>query len=128
MVYYCKNCREKVEPKRKKLDSFQLQILIIASLASFGLALPAFLIYRLIVHKKKYCPNCGENVEFYESPDDIPKKIPVINLPISSKKEEKEKADEKEYSKCIECGEMIESDVEVCPFCGVIQNEKENPE
>lgn len=123
MVYYCKNCRKKVEPKRKKLDSFQIQILIIASIASFGLALPAFLIYRLIFHKKKYCPKCGKIVKFYESPDDIPKKIPVINLPVSSKKEEKEKTNEKEYTKCIECGETIESSVEVCPFCGVIQNE-----
>jgi len=124
---YCKKCRKQIDkPKRKKLDSFQLQILVIASFASFGLAALAFIIYRLIAHKKKYCPNCGEEVKFYESPEDFPKKIPVINLPISSKKDENEESKKTEFVNCIECEEEIEKTAEICPFCGAVQNVNED--
>ncbi len=111
---YCRNCRKEIQnPKRIKLDSFHLHILIIASIASLGFGFIAFLIYRFFFQKKKYCPKCREEVEFYDSPEDFPKKIPVINLPISSTQKKIE---------CEVCGEMIESKATVCPFCGALQN------
>jgi len=127
---YCPNCRKKIKnPKRKKLTSYNYQILIIASIATLGIGLLAFILYRLIFQKKKYCPECRGVVEFYKSPEDFPKKVAVKHLlerlEIEKAKENSEKENEEEeffiedkYITCSFCGERIEAGLDVCPFCG----------
>ncbi len=129
---YCPNCRTRIKnPKRKKLTSYNYQILIIASIATLGVGLVAFILYRLIFQKKKYCPECQSIVEFYKSPEEFPKKVAVKNLlerleiervKEKSKDEIKKEEDkvllEDTYIICSFCGEKIEAGLDVCPFCG----------
>jgi ribosomal protein L33 len=145
---YCKNCKKHIEkPKRKKLTSYHYQILIIASIASLGFGLVAFILYRLIIQRKKYCSGCRKEVKFYESQEDFPKKVPVKHLQArlekkrkkrkqkeTQEKEEKqekkdleEKAESSEESEflvdeghiiCSFCGEEIEESLKICPYCG----------
>ncbi len=132
---FCTQCGKPVKkPKRKSLTSFHYQILIIAALATFGIALVAFFIYRFFIQKKIYCPRCSAKVDFYRSPGEYPKKVPVINLmekleEEKSKKEEKNQQthsmDKREYKKCENCGQDIDKKAEICPYCGWEQGTKE---
>jgi len=132
---YCSQCGKPAKkPKRKSLTSFHYQILIISALATFGIALIAFLIYRFFIQKKIYCPRCGEKVKFYRSPNEYPKKVPVINLmekleEEKSNKEEKNQeipsTEKKQYKKCENCGQDIDMKADICPYCGWEQGTKE---
>ena len=54
---YCKKCGKPVtKPKKKTLESFHYQILVIAIIASLGIGLLVFIIYRKFVEKKKTLP------------------------------------------------------------------------
>lgn len=132
---YCEKCGKQVKkPKRKSLDSFHYQILIISTLATLGFALVAFIIYRLVFQKKKFCPRCGAEVDFYKSPEEVPKKVPVINLmekleeknnknqEEKEQKEEKKSTGQKQYKECESCGQEIDKNAKICPFCGVEQS------
>ncbi|MBD3196018.1 MAG: hypothetical protein GF317_13250 [Candidatus Lokiarchaeota archaeon] len=123
---YCRTCNKVVsKPKKMKLDSFHYQILIIATLSTFGLALIAFLVYRLFFQRRKYCPTCRKEVKYYDTPDDLPTpKVPVINLlerlETDKKAEDLESNEESEidYYQCDNCERMINGNLSICPYCG----------
>jgi hypothetical protein len=124
---FCPHCLKEVKPKRKKLDNFNWQILIIIIVSTLGLALIPFLIYYLVIRKKKYCPKCGSEVQYYDSPRDFPKKIPVVNL-LEKINSEKIDNDEVEFMECYNCNQEIEKDSAVCPYCGVqLKSKIQNP-
>ena len=70
---YCINCRKTIpNPKKKPLESIHYQVLLVASLATFGIALGVFIIYRKLIQKRKYCPHCKQWLytdEFYKRND-----------------------------------------------------------
>jgi hypothetical protein len=116
---FCPKCLKEVKPKRKKLDNFNWQLWIIIFISTLGLALIPFLIYYFFIRKKKYCPKCGTEVQFYDSPRDFPKKIPVVNLLERVELSKKTDTRIKKYIECYNCKNEIEEDVIVCPHCGV---------
>ncbi|TXT67313.1 MAG: hypothetical protein BAJALOKI1v1_120005 [Promethearchaeota archaeon] len=133
---YCITCRRHVKkPKRKKLTSYHYQILVIATIATLGIGLLAFILYRLCFQKKKYCPECRQIVKFYRTKEEFPTKVAVKHLEerlelekmkeqrvvIVQEQDEDEFLIEPNYVKCSYCGENIEEDIDVCPFCGKVQ-------
>ncbi|MBN1215898.1 MAG: hypothetical protein JXA99_10715 [Candidatus Lokiarchaeota archaeon] len=121
---YCKQCGKPVKKAKKtKLESFHYQIIVIASIASLGIGLLVFIIYRLFIQKRKYCPICNNIVQFYKKPEDVPgPKVPVIHLleKLDAKKEIKEtKLEEsRKFISCDNCKKDIDYDAKICPYCG----------
>ncbi|MBY9007612.1 MAG: hypothetical protein KGD63_12750 [Candidatus Lokiarchaeota archaeon] len=121
---YCKKCGKPVtKPKKKTLESFHYQILVIAIIASLGIGLLVFIIYRKFVEKKKHCPDCSNEVQFYKNAKDVPgPKVPVINLleKLEENKEiEEPKSDtSRKFVNCENCEKEFDDDATICPFCG----------
>jgi endogenous inhibitor of DNA gyrase (YacG/DUF329 family) len=136
-VAYCPNCRKPIEkPKREKYEGFHLHIIILIIISTLGFALIPFLIYHFFIRPKKFCPDCGKRVDFYDSPEDFPPpKIPPHNLLERVERERKEKEEreklfqentkrpspirETEYIKCPNCSRRIEKESLICEYCGV---------
>lgn len=133
---YCKECNKPIEnPKRKKYEGFHLHIIILIIISTLGLGLIPFLIYHYFIRPKKYCPECGSKLVFYDSPEDYPPpKVPPHNLLERVEMEKKEKEEknklfqerqerynekEKEYIKCPNCSRRIEKDALICEYCGI---------
>jgi len=115
---YCDKCEKEVLfPKRKSLEGMQINIWILATLASLGFAIIPFLIYRYKILKKDRCPKCESQLDFYSSRDEIPEPKAQITRILKSIEEEKKVLDEiPEY--CPYCKQEIMKNVERCPNCG----------
>ena len=142
---YCNSCNKPIKkPKKKSMEGFQLTIWSIIILSTLGLALIPFIIYRKLIVKRKFCPECGEIVVFYDTPQQFPGPAPaLLNVLDKIEAEKKEKEKEKEVAKvkevakekqqieekskaekrekvhCPFCHKTIDMGVTICPYCGV---------
>ena len=116
---YCDHCEREIEnPKRKTIEGMYLNIWILCIFASLGFALIPFLIYRYIISKKTVCPFCQNQLEFYNSREEIPEpKAQIARILQTIDQEKKEKDANKMY--CQYCQQEINTQDEICPNCGV---------
>lgn len=133
---YCDYCEKEVEPVKKKLDSMQITIWVIASICTLGFGIIGYLIYNVSFRKKHYCPNCESKLKFSETPFEKPKPLEELTTKervlaktgkkITVKEEPKEKLEEemeeKEEEKifCSFCGEELSEKVATCPYCKAV--------
>jgi len=123
---YCNTCGKSIpKPKKKPLESIHYQIILVASLATFCIALVVFIIYRKFIQNRKYCPKCNKEIVYYDSPNKIPgPKVPVINLLEKLEDKKDNKKDEvvseikREFMICENCEKEIEKEATICPYCG----------
>ncbi|MFX1312297.1 MAG: zinc-ribbon domain-containing protein [Promethearchaeota archaeon] len=114
---YCDNCEKEIEkPKRKAIEGMYLNIWILCIIASLGFGLIPFLIYRYIILKKTICPYCQNELDFYNSREDIPEPKAQIKRILQTIEQEKDA--NILYNFCSLCGEKIEAGVKFCPNCG----------
>ncbi len=134
---YCKICKKEVEEARRKpLETMQKVVWVIVIVATIGIAAIAYAIY-LSNRPKHYCPTCYTKLDFSDKPFEKPKKkieemtakekilaktgveeeaeeeVLVEDKPADKKKEKKEK----KKIICSYCGEELEEEVAICPFC-----------
>lgn len=116
---YCDHCEREIEnPKRKAIEGMYLNIWILCIFASLGFALIPFLIYRYIISKKTVCPFCQNQLDFYNSREEIPEpKAQITRILQTIEQEKKEKDANKLY--CQYCQQEINAQDEICPNCGV---------
>jgi hypothetical protein len=138
--WYCKRCKkERDQPIRKPIKTFQKVIWVILIIGTLGIAALAFVIY-YYNRSKAYCPVCFSKLEFSAEPfkkegeeeESIPKTPKEKILKKAGKKapakkrlkeEEVEKKVEEEHLKpeetfCPYCGETIKPGIKRCPYCG----------
>jgi len=114
---YCDNCEREIEnPKRKAIEGMYLNIWILCIFASLGFALIPFLIYRYIISKKTVCPFCQNQLDFYNSREEIPEPKALIARILQTIEQEKKDVN-KLY--CQYCQQEISIQDEICPNCGV---------
>ena len=117
---YCDNCEKEVIPKRKAMDGMYINVWILIIISSLGFGIIPFLIYRYIYLKKNLCPTCNSQVEFYDSPEEIPEpKSQIIRIlkDIDDEKKKRENNDENLIF-CPFCQKEIDTQENVCPNCG----------
>lgn len=127
---YCPECeREILNPKRKSMDKMYYTIWVLIILASMGFAVIPLLIYRFIVNKNFFCPNCDSKLIFYNSPEESPEpktQIERILKTIEMEKKEKEEHEpekpDEEYIFCPFCQKELTKQTKVCPNCGTRLN------
>jgi len=135
---YCNMCKKEVEDSRRKpLETMQKVVWVIVIIATLGIAAIAYGIY-LSNRPKSYCPTCFTKLEYSDKPFEKPKKkrkdmtpkekildktglveeaeekVLVEEKPDTKKKEKKDK---KQKIICSYCGQELEEDLVVCPFC-----------
>jgi len=114
---YCKHCKKPVIPTRLIKNDLYYRVWGITIIASFGIALPIFILFHRFIKKKIFCERCFSRVKFYDSPDKIPGTREQIvrivnainvedNIPIF----------------CLYCHEEINKNSNVCPSCGATLN------
>jgi hypothetical protein len=125
-VAYCKICKKEVEPSKKKIDTWERVFWVLISLATIGIGLIVYLIYRSRYIKKKYCPICNIEVKFKTEEekkkeeetkiDTSTAKGKVLEKVEQVKKQSKtEKKTEKQF--CEFCGSQVPSSASMCPSC-----------
>ena len=114
---YCNKCEKEIfNPKRKSFDSMYYNVWILAIIASLGLGLIPFLIYHYIILKKEFCPNCQNQLNFYNSREEIPNPKAEISRILEVIEQEKK---EKEVKiNCPYCQEEISTQETICSNCG----------
>ncbi len=117
---YCDRCEKEVRPKRKAMDSMYINVWIIILISSLGFGVIPFLIYRYIYLKKNLCPSCNSQVDFYDSPEEIPEPKSQIIRILKSIEEEKKLGESKEADLifCPFCQKVIANHLDICPNCG----------
>ncbi|MEJ2250363.1 MAG: hypothetical protein P8Y70_10915 [Candidatus Lokiarchaeota archaeon] len=146
---YCQVCKKEIEePIRKPMDTMVKLVWVIFIIATVGIGLIIFLVYRFKIKPKNYCPICHSRLEisnkpFIEPEEELEAKTPkekvlkkagktkevkerrkIIKKENGSKKEINKKSDQQELakpSKCPYCGNKIDKDVKdslYCQFCG----------
>lgn len=118
---YCSNCEKEVKPKRKPMDNMYINVWVLILIFSLGLGIIPFLIYFLVILKKKLCPNCKSQVKFYVTREEIPDpKSQIIRIvkTIENEKKEKEKESIQSSLFCPFCQKEIGKQIEICPNCG----------
>ena len=117
---YCDNCEKEVIPKRKVMDGMYINVWILIIISSLGFGIIPFIIYRYIYLKKNLCRNCNSQVEFYDSPEEIPEpksQIIRILIEIDEEKKTRENDDAKSIF-CPFCQKEMKTHVNICPNCG----------
>ena len=114
---YCNNCEKEIlKPKRRAIDTMYYNVWILTIISSLGIALIPFLIYRYIILKKNYCPNCKKKLDFYNSKKEFPEpKVQIARILQTIEQEQKEK---EEYIICPYCQEKVIIHKKICPICG----------
>jgi hypothetical protein len=139
---YCKVCKQEVEESRRKpLDTMQKVVWGIAIVGTLGIAAIGYAVY-LSNRPKVYCPTCFTKLEYSDKPFVQPKKkredmtpkervLDKVGIEEEAKIEEppkkkpeakkkKKEEDHKEKKKaCPYCGETLDEEYAVCPFCQV---------
>ncbi len=126
-VAYCKICKKEVEPGKKKMDTWERVAWVLISLATIGIGLIVYLLYRFRYQKKKYCPICNIEVKFKTEEekakeeeeakiDTSTAKGKVLEKVEQVKKQSKTgKKAEKQF--CEFCGSQVPSSASECPSC-----------
>jgi len=132
---YCPVCKKEVEKSsRKPLEDMQKVLWIVFIVATIGIAAIFYAIY-LSNRPKAYCPICFTKLEYSDKPfekptkkrKDMTPKERVLDkaglkeeveetLPVEKSLEVKKK-DKKHKIICSFCGEELEEDLAICPFC-----------
>ncbi|MFX0000676.1 MAG: hypothetical protein ACFE9Q_09745 [Candidatus Hodarchaeota archaeon] len=129
---YCSVCKKEVEESRRKpMETMQKVVWGIVIVATLGIAAIAYGIY-LSNRPKSYCPYCFTKLEYSDKPFEKPKKKQKDMTPkekildktgFEEEAEEKpdvktkEKKEKKKKLVCSYCGEQLEEDLAICPFC-----------
>ena len=127
---YCDYCEKEVEPAKKKMDSLQKSVWVIAILATLGIGLIGLLIYNVYFRKKHYCPTCETKLKFSKTPFEKPTPLEELTtkeriLAKTGKKKpakkpakrKPEKKEEEEKIYCPFCGEELSEKIATCPYC-----------
>lgn len=147
---YCEVCKKEVEKaSRKPLSRMAKTVWIICTVATIGIAGIVYLLY-LAYRPKIYCPTCFSKLTYSDKPFEKPKKkrdamTPkekvlekveeekgpeeevVVKIdttkkkPTKKKPKKKKEEEEKEKIFCSFCGEELDADYPVCPYCGTIR-------
>ncbi|MFX1567973.1 MAG: zinc ribbon domain-containing protein [Promethearchaeota archaeon] len=113
---YCSNCEKEIfKPKRKSIENMYINIWILAIISSLGFAIIPFLIYRFLILKRNICPNCKNELNIYNSHEEIPDPKAQINRIVQSIENEKR---DKEKTYCPYCKQEVLEKAEICPSCG----------
>ena len=113
---YCNNCEKEIlNPKRKAIDSMYINIWILTIICSLGFALIPFLIYRYALLKRNVCPYCQNQLNLYNSHEEIPDPKAQITRILQSIEDEKR---EKDKLYCPYCKQEIMKEVKICTSCG----------
>ncbi|MFX1340351.1 MAG: zinc-ribbon domain-containing protein [Promethearchaeota archaeon] len=134
---YCKYCEKEVhKPSQKPLGSMQKNYWIVVCIATLGIGIIGYYIYKNSLKKKIYCPTCYSKLEFSYEPFEKPKLAETLTAkqktmakvekkktgkaPAKKKVEKKEMEKEPEEKKliCELCGETLEEKTKTCPYCG----------
>ncbi len=109
---YCKKCHKETQPVRLIKNDLYYRVWGITIIASFGVALPIFIIFHRFIKKKLFCERCFSRVKFYDSADKIPgTKDQIIRIVNTINLENKE-------IYCKYCHESIDRSATICPACG----------
>ena len=130
-VAYCKICKKEVEPGKKKIDTWERVFWVLISLATIGIGLIVYLVYRSRYQRKKYCPIC--NVEVTLKTEEEKKREEETKIDTSTAKgkvlekveqvKKRSKTDTKaEKQFCEFCGSQVPSSASVCPSCSTKLN------
>ena len=130
-VAYCKICKKEVEPGKKKIDTWERVFWVLISLATIGIELIVYLVYRSRYQRKKYCPICNIEVKFKTEEEKAKEEEAKIDTSTAKgkvlekveqvKKQSKtEKKEEKQF--CEFCGSHVPSSASVCPSCNTKLN------
>ena len=132
-VAYCKICKKDVEPSKKKMDTWEKIAWGLISLATLGIGLVVYLIYRFRYQKKKYCSICNVLVTFKTEEEKEKEEKEKVKFDTSTakgkvlekvehvKKQPKPKK-EAEKAFCEFCGSQIPSSASICPSCKTVLN------
>jgi len=117
---YCDRCEKEVRPKRKSMDGMDINVWILIFIFSLGFGVIPFLIYRYIYLKKNLCPICYSQVDFYNSPEEIPEPKSQIIRILKSIEDEKKLGESKEVDLifCPFCQKVIAKHLDICSNCG----------
>jgi len=124
-IAYCTLCDKEVKPVKKPMNTLEKVIWFLVIIASIGIALVIYLIYRFRIVKKKYCPICATQVHFKDEKE-IEEKMEKFDTSTAKGKvlEKVEKAKTKSKGQqikkenfCPYCGSKISPDVKTCPSC-----------
>jgi hypothetical protein len=135
---YCSICKKEMEKSsRKPLETMQKLIWGIVIVATLGIGAIAYAFY-ISNRPKVYCPTCFTKLEYSDKPFIKPKKkredmtpkerildktglVEEVEEPETPEKapEPKKRKKEKDREKimCVFCGEELDEDYPVCPYC-----------
>lgn len=140
---YCKVCKQEVDKSaRKPLDTMQKLAWGIGIVGTLGIAAIAYGFY-LSNRPKVHCPICFTKLEYSDKPFVKPKKErkdmtpkervldkagikeeePEVKEPAKRKPETKKRKKEEDLEEkkiiCPYCGETLDGEYAICPFCQV---------
>ena len=137
---YCKYCEKEIpKPSQKPLGSMQKNYWIVICIATLGIGIIGYYIYKKSLKKKIYCPTCHSKLEFSSEPFEKPKLAETLTAKQKAmakvekktgkapakKKAPKKKAPPKEVEVeaeeekliCPYCGESLKEKLATCPYC-----------
>jgi len=124
-IAYCNLCDKEVKPVKKPMNTLEKVLWFLVIVASLGIALIIYLIYRFRIVKKKFCPTCATQVHFKDQKE-IEEKTQKFDTSTAKGKilEKVEKAKTtpktqkiKVENFCPYCGSKIPPDAKICPSC-----------